>query len=62
MALYAACDLHSNNTVLAIVDDAGELRYRQRLSNDLALLDAALAPFREGLHGVAVESTYTPIG
>lgn len=58
MALYAACDLHSNNTVLAIVDDAGELRYRQRLSNDLALLDAALAPFREGLHGVAVESTY----
>jgi len=23
MALYAACDLHSNNTVLAVVDDAG---------------------------------------
>lgn len=58
MALYAACDLHSNNTVLAVVDDAGALRYRQRLPNDLSLLDAALTPFREGLAGVAVESTY----
>lgn len=58
MALYAACDLHSNNTVLAVVDDAGALCYRQRLPNDLSLLDAALTPFREGLAGVAVESTY----
>lgn len=58
MALYAACDLHSNNTVLAVIDDAGALRYRQRLPNDLPLLDAALTPFRDGLAGVAVESTY----
>lgn len=58
MALYAACDLHSNNTVLAVIDDAGALRYRQRLPNDLLLLDAALAPFRSELTGVAVESTY----
>jgi hypothetical protein len=58
MALYAACDLHSNNTVLAVVDEAGALRYRQRLPNDLPLLDAALTPFRDGLVGVAVESTY----
>ncbi|MFN7184485.1 MAG: transposase, partial [Thermomonas haemolytica] len=58
MALYAACDLHSNNTVLAVVDEAGALCYRQRLPNDLSLLDAALMPFRDGLAGVAVESTY----
>lgn len=58
MTLYAACDLHSNNTVLAVVDDVGALRYRQRLPNDLSLLDAALTPFREELAGVAVESTY----
>jgi len=58
MALYAACDLHSNNTVLAVVDAAGALRYRQRLPNDLPLIDAALAPFRSELSGVAVESTY----
>jgi hypothetical protein len=47
MALYAACDLHSNNTVLAVVDAAGALRYRQRLPNELPLIDAALAQFRE---------------
>lgn len=58
MTLYAACDLHSNNTVLAVIDDAGTQRYRHRLPNDLPLIDAALAPFRSELAGVAVESTY----
>ncbi|WP_147654169.1 IS110 family transposase [Vulcaniibacterium gelatinicum] len=58
MSLYAACDLHSNNTVLAVIDDTGSLRCRQRLPNELGLIDAALAPFRDGLCGVAVESTY----
>lgn len=58
MALYAACDLHSNNTVLAVIDAAGTQRYRHRLANDLPLIDAALAPFRSELAGVAVESTY----
>ncbi|HEY2345435.1 MAG TPA: hypothetical protein VGH80_06055 [Xanthomonadaceae bacterium] len=27
MALYAACDLHSNNTVLAVIDEAGTERW-----------------------------------
>lgn len=58
MALYAACDLHSNNTVLAVIDDTGTQRYRHRLPNDLPLIDAALAPFRSELTGLAVESTY----
>jgi hypothetical protein len=58
MALYAACDLHSNNTVLAVIDEAGELRYRKRLLNDLPTIHAALAPFRTELHGVAVEPTH----
>ncbi len=58
MSLYAACDLHSNNTVLAVIDAAGMERYRQRLPNDLTVIGQALAPFREELTGVAVESTY----
>ncbi len=58
MTLYAACDLHSNNTVLAVVDDTGTLRHRQRLPNDLPLIDAALTVFRNELHSIAVESTY----
>lgn len=58
MSLYAAFDLHSNNAVLAVVDEAGDLRYRHRLPNDLPSIDAALTPFRDELRGVAVESTY----
>ena len=58
MPLYAACDLHSNNTVLAVLDEAGSLELRQRVPNDLDLIGAALAPFRDQLQGVAVESTY----
>jgi transposase len=58
MSLYAACDLHSNNTVLAVIDESGTERYRRRLPNDLSILGEALAPFREELVGVAVESTY----
>lgn len=49
MALYAACDLHSNNTVLAVIDDTSAVRFRQRLPNDLPLIDAALTPFRSDL-------------
>lgn len=58
MTLYAACDLHSNNTVLAVIDGAGTQCYRHRLPNNLPQIDAALAPFRSELAGVAVESTY----
>ena len=46
MPLYAACDLHSNNTVLAVLDEAGAVQLRQRIPNDLGLIDAALMPFR----------------
>lgn len=58
MSLYAACDLHSNNTVLAVVDETGSLQYRHRLPNDLDVIRSALHPFRNELHAVAVESTY----
>ena len=47
MPLYAACDLHSNNTVLAVLDEAGSLKLRQRVPNDLDLIGAALATRRK---------------
>ena len=46
MPLYAACELHSNNTVLAVLDEAGAVQLRQRIPNDLGLIGAALVPFR----------------
>lgn len=58
MPLYAAADLHSNNTVLAIVDESGQQRLKRRMPNDLCEINQALTPFRDEIIGVAVEATY----
>lgn len=58
MSLYAAIDLHSNNGVLSILDDADQVQFERRLPNDLDEVLAALEPFRDKLIAVAVESTY----
>lgn len=58
MKLYAGIDLHSNNSVLCVLDEQDREVVRKRLPNDLALIRAVLAPYREQLVGVAVESTF----
>jgi transposase len=58
MKLYAAIDLHSNNSVLVILDEQDRVLYEKRLPNDLRLILGALGPYRERVQGVAVESTY----
>lgn len=58
MSLYAAIDLHSTNSVLAVMDQAGKPLLQCRRANDLSVLLADLAPFQHELVGVAVESTY----
>lgn len=55
---YSGIDLHSNNCVVAVIDEADRVLYRKRLPNDLSVISAALAPYREELHSVVVESTY----
>jgi len=55
---YSGIDLHSNNSVVVVMDDGGKVVYRRRLANELARIAAALAPYGEGLSGVVVESTY----
>ena len=57
-AFYGGIDLHSNNSVVVVMDEGGEVVYRRRLANDLRRIQEALAPYREGLSGVVVESTY----
>jgi transposase len=57
-AFYGGIDLHSNNSVVVVIDDGGKVVYRRRLANDLPRIQEALAPYREGLSGVVVESTY----
>jgi len=58
MSLYAAIDLHSSNSVLAVMDGDGKPVLRCRRPNDLPRLLSDLAPYRDELVGVAVESTY----
>ncbi|MFC5441686.1 IS110 family transposase [Rhodanobacter ginsenosidimutans] len=58
MSLYAAIDLHSSNSVLAVMDGDGKPVLRCRRPNDLPRLLSDLAPYRDDVVGVAVESTY----
>jgi len=55
---YAAVDLHSNQSVLVLIDEKDQTVWKGRLNNDLELVLLALAPYREQVAGVAVESTY----
>ena len=58
MVLYAGIDLHSNNNVVVVQDEADNVVGRRRLANDLKTVSAWLEPYRDDLAGVVVESTY----
>ena len=58
MSHYCGIDLHSNNHVLVVIDEEDKRVYEKRLNNDLSLTLKALSPYRETLHGIAVESTF----
>ena len=55
---FSGIDLHSNNSVVLISDEADRIVYQKRLPNDLAQIVAALEPHRDELVGVVIESTY----
>ena len=58
MKVYSGIDLHSNNNVVVVSDEADRLVYRRRLPNELGKVLEALEPYRDELVGVVVESTY----
>ena len=58
MKLYSAADLHSNNHFLAIIDEQDKRVLEKRLPNDLATTLKTLEPYRAGIVGIAVESTF----
>jgi hypothetical protein len=55
---YSGIDLHSNNSVVSVIDETDRVVAERRLPNDLAKILALLAPWRPELAGVVVESTY----
>ncbi len=58
MSLYCGIDLHSNNVMVSVIDEEDRVIYERRMGNDLDRILVSLAPYREALAGVVVESTY----
>lgn len=58
MKLYSGIDLHSNNSVVSIIDEADRVVAERRLSNDLEQILLFLAPYTDALVAVVVESTF----
>lgn len=52
MNKYSGIDLHSNNCVVAVIDDDDHVCCQKRLPNDLAKIVSFLEPHREALEGV----------
>lgn len=57
MELYAGIDLHSNNSVVVVLDANDREVYRKRLPNDLTMIVEALRSCGS-INAVAVESTF----
>ncbi len=55
---YCGIDLHSNNSVVTVIDEADRIMAEKRLPNDLTKILLFLAPWRDELAGVVVESTF----
>lgn len=58
MQVYAGIDLHSTNNYTGVIDGKDRRLYGKRLPNHMATILLSLAPYRERLKGVVVESTY----
>ncbi|MGB5200330.1 MAG: IS110 family transposase, partial [Sedimenticolaceae bacterium] len=58
MKLYGGIDLHSNNSVIALLDEEDREVYRRRLANDLEMVLSELEPYADAIAGLVVESTY----
>jgi len=58
MKLYCGIDLHSNNSLISVINERDEVIYEKRLPNDMNTLLNALRPYQDSLHGVVVESTF----
>src|ERR1041385_7182974 len=57
-SLFAGIDLHSNNLMIGIVDQAGKRLKHQKLDCSLTEVVNFLKPFQRRLKSLAVESTY----
>ena len=55
---YSGIDLHSNNSLVTVIEETDKVIAEKRLPNELSKILAFLEPYREELAGVVVESTF----
>lgn len=55
---YSGIDLHSNNSVVTVIDEGDRVVAEKRLPNELSMIIAWLMPWREEWVGVVIESTF----
>ena len=55
---YCGIDLHSNNSVVSVIDEADHVVAEKRLPNDLEKIIGLMKPWQAELAGVVVESTF----
>lgn len=55
---YSGIDLHSNNSLVSIIDEEDRVMAERRLPNDLPKILGFLEPWADELAGIVVESTY----
>ena len=58
MQLYCGIDLHSNNSLISIINEKDRVIKEKRLDNDIGCISSFLSPFQSEISGVVVESTY----
>lgn len=58
MRYFIGLDVHSNNTVMAILDDKGKRVYSRRVKNFIKLYLEELEPFKDKIEALALESTF----
>lgn len=55
---FCGMDLHSNNTVIAIINEMGKKIFKGKFPNKLDDILETLKPFKDSVGGIVVESTF----
>jgi len=58
MRYFIGLDVHSNNTVIAVLDEKGKRIYSRRVNNFIKLVLEELEPFKDKVQAIALESTF----
>jgi transposase len=58
LSFFCGMDLHSNNTLIGIIDEAGKKIFRGRFANKINVILKVLEPYADRMKGIVVESTF----